>query len=436
MSLYNKNDLVLEELILFTTSNSSFTINQVNLALLKQDDKIIECCLKFPINYELYQQIEQQNLFNLKPEVKSPITGGKFLPEIEINLEITLKPDILPQLLETTNNPEEIANYLVNLSQQQSENKDIHPLLQTENWLCLSVKQTQNNKEIGYNTFWYYVNPSVINNPDTTSEQVSEGIVNFVKEWTQVNLATATQNFTNDILTDIGNIFQDFSNEIFLEPGKQDTIQNNPETLFDSIINFFDQDDWSYVKIEDNTALRLAFEGDNGRWNCYAKAREEQKQFIFYSICPVQIPEDKRLTISEFITRANYGMINGNFELDFNDGEIRYKTSIDVDGDKLSFALIKNLVYANVIMMDEYLPGIINVIESDISPELAINPIEQNQEINQSSDEIEQLPLIIAVDEQKEDIKTQNRNPYILAILTPEEIAQFHHALQVMPPYQ
>ncbi|WP_217360014.1 YbjN domain-containing protein, partial [Anabaena sp. UHCC 0253] len=133
---------------------------------------------------------------------------------------------------------------------------------------------------------------------------------------------------------------------------------------------------------------------------------------------------------------ANYGMINGNFELDFNDGEIRYKTSIDVDGDKLSFALIKNLVYANVIMMDEYLPGIINVIESDISPELAINPIEQNQEINQSSDEIEQLPLIIAVDEQKEDIKTQNRNPYILAILTPEEIAQFHHALQVMPPYQ
>jgi hypothetical protein len=156
MSLYNKNDLVLEELILFTKTKSYFTINKVNLALLKQDDKIIECRLNFPINYDLYQQIEQQNLFNLKPEVKGPITGGKFLPEIDIDLEITLKPDILPQLLEATNNPEEIANYLVNLSQhfdfaqcEQSENTEIHPLLQTENWLCLSVKQNQNNQEIG-----------------------------------------------------------------------------------------------------------------------------------------------------------------------------------------------------------------------------------------------------------------------------------------------
>ncbi len=367
----------LTHLTLFTSTNSSISLSTINLSLHQKDDTIREIRLIFSINFDIYQQIEQQNLFNLKPEVKSPITGGKFLPQIDINLEITLKPDIFPQLLSTTNNPEEIANYLVNLSQQQSENTEIHPLLQTENWLCLSIKQTQNSKEIGYNTFWYYVNPGIINNPDTTSEQVSEGIVNFVKEWTQANLATATQNFTNDILTDIGSIFQDFTNEIFLETGKQDTIKNYQETLFDSIINFFDQDDWSYVKIEDNTALRLAFEGDTGRWNCYAKAREEQKQFAFYSICPFKVPEDKRLTIAEFITRANYGMINGNFELDFNDGEIRYKTSIDVDGDKLSFAIIKNLVYANVTMMDEYLPGIIAVIEGDVSPIEAIRAIEQ-----------------------------------------------------------
>jgi len=43
----------------------------------------------------------------------------------------------------------------------------------------------------------------------------------------------------------------------------------------------------------------------------------------------------------KFLTRANYGMMIGNFEMDFTDGEIRYKTSIDVEGDKLSSALIK-----------------------------------------------------------------------------------------------
>jgi hypothetical protein len=118
--------------------------------------------------------------------------------------------------------------------------------------------------------------------------------------------------------------------------------------------------------------LRIAFQGDNGKWTCYAKARVEQEQFVFYSVCPVNAPESKRLAIAEFLTRANSGMIIGNFELDFADGEIRYKTSIDVEGDSLSSALIKRVVYANVTMMDEYLPGIMSVISGDVSPEKAI----------------------------------------------------------------
>ncbi len=70
-------------------------------------------------------------------------------------------------------------------------------------------------------------------------------------------------------------------------------------------------------------------------------------------------------------------MTISNFELDFNDGEIRYKTSIDVEGDRLTSALIQRLVYTNVAMMDEYLPGIKAIIETGISPEEAIRAIEQ-----------------------------------------------------------
>jgi hypothetical protein len=122
--------------------------------------------------------------------------------------------------------------------------------------------------------------------------------------------------------------------------------------------------------------LLTAFQDENGKWTCYAKARVEQQQFVFYSVCPVNAPENKRLAIAEFLTRANSGMIIGNFELDFADGEIRYKTSIDVKGDFLSFELIKQLVYANVTMMDEYLPGIISVIDGDVLPKDAIAQIE------------------------------------------------------------
>ncbi|MEO3703679.1 hypothetical protein [Trichormus azollae] len=69
--------------------------------------------------------------------------------------------------------------------------------------------------------------------------------------------------------------------------------------------------------------------------------REEQQQFVFYSVCPVTAPKYQRQAM------ANSDMIIGNFKLDFHYGEIRYKRSIDVEGDRLSFAWINNLIYAN-----------------------------------------------------------------------------------------
>jgi hypothetical protein len=142
------------------------------------------------------------------------------------------------------------------------------------------------------------------------------------------------------------------------------------------MVNFFVADDWPFVQLPDQPALHINFQGKNGSWNCYARTKEEQDQFVFYSICPVNAPEDKRLAVAEFITRANCGMMIGNFELDFTDGEISYKTSIDVEGDRLSSALIQRLVYANVMMMDQYLPGMLSVIYGSVSPVDAIAQIE------------------------------------------------------------
>jgi len=142
--------------------------------------------------------------------------------------------------------------------------------------------------------------------------------------------------------------------------------------ILNTAIDFFQQDEWAFTQIEDQPILRLGFQGENGQWNCYAQAREEQSQLLFYSICPVKAPEGKRMAVAELLTRANYGMFIGNFELDFSDGEIRYKTSIDVEGSQLSPALVKPLVYANVLMMDRYLPGIMSVIYGNVSPAEAV----------------------------------------------------------------
>ncbi|MEM8604328.1 MAG: YbjN domain-containing protein, partial [Cyanobacteria bacterium P01_H01_bin.121] len=122
--------------------------------------------------------------------------------------------------------------------------------------------------------------------------------------------------------------------------------------------------------------IHFSFKGDNGAWNCYAQALEDDQQFAFYSVLTVQAPVEKRPLMAEFITRANYSLIIGNFEMDYDDGEIRYKTSIVVQDSRLDSALIRQIVYSNLFRVDQYLPGISGVLESGLTPEQAIDRVE------------------------------------------------------------
>lgn len=365
----------LEEDLTLNNSSNPLTIHATSLSVIKQNNKIIECRFTFGVNLELYQRISREKLFNLKTEVRAPMSGGNFLPNNDIQIETTLQPDLLPSLLEKASTPEEVANYILQLSQQLPQQTEVieNPLLNTKSWLCLSVKQQQSQGSVGYNTFWNYVNPSTINHPEASREQISKQIVDFFQQWTQANLSQATQELTKDFLEEISSVFGELVDENF--PDTEELSSTN-QSIFSAIVNFFELDDWQFVKIPQTSSLRLLCGGKNGQWTCYANAREEVSQFVFYSVCPVKVASHKRPNIIEFITRANSGMIMGNFEFDFVDGEVRYKTSIDVEGDRLSFTLIKQMVYANVTMMDEYLPGIMAVIESEVEVSEAISRIE------------------------------------------------------------
>ncbi|MBP8974021.1 MAG: YbjN domain-containing protein, partial [Anaerolineae bacterium] len=87
-----------------------------------------------------------------------------------------------------------------------------------------------------------------------------------------------------------------------------------------------------------------------------------------------------RPAVAEFLTRANFGLRIGNFELDYHDGEVRYKTSLDFEDEKLTPALIRNAVYPAVTTMDRYLPGLMKVVYGGRTPYEAIEEIEAESE--------------------------------------------------------
>ncbi len=147
--------------------------------------------------------------------------------------------------------------------------------------------------------------------------------------------------------------------------------------VLDEMKAFFDSDDWNTTELEEvPNVLRMGFRGDDAEWRCYAQANEQREIFLFYSVAQLKVPDGRRVAVAEFLTRANYGMLIGNFEMDVNDGEVRFKTSVDVEGTTLGLPLARRIVYANVMTMDRYLGGIMGVAFGGLEPREAIARIE------------------------------------------------------------
>ncbi|MFN9516699.1 MAG: YbjN domain-containing protein [Pseudanabaena sp.] len=154
-------------------------------------------------------------------------------------------------------------------------------------------------------------------------------------------------------------------------------IEGNPIPILEVVINFFKENNWSFSQHETEPILQMGYQGENCDWTCVVRIRESPSQFIFYSVCPINIPTKKRLAISEFLTRANFGLIVGNFEMDFQDGEVRYKTyAINGENNPLNSELIGQLIFVNVMTMDKYLPALMSVLYANVPIDQAIQQIE------------------------------------------------------------
>lgn len=144
--------------------------------------------------------------------------------------------------------------------------------------------------------------------------------------------------------------------------------------MLDVVRSFLQEDDWPFEEFETEagTAVRTAFQGRNGQCDTVGILREETRQVLFYSLYPEPIPEERRTSVGELVLRANDDLILGNFELDLDDGALRFKTSIDVSEDELTVGLLRPLVLANVLTLDTFLPAIRQVTAGEASPAEAV----------------------------------------------------------------
>ncbi len=132
-------------------------------------------------------------------------------------------------------------------------------------------------------------------------------------------------------------------------------------------------DGWRFNLDQRNEIVQLEVRGVNANLRLIVYVDEEQESFLCNTHTNLKIPYAKRLQICEFMNRVNYEMVNGNFEMDMEDGEIRYRTSLDLSGAEASKDQILNLIWNGAQSFDTFFPGMMELLYENCTPEQAVS---------------------------------------------------------------
>ncbi|MEO5725209.1 MAG: YbjN domain-containing protein [Ilumatobacteraceae bacterium] len=148
--------------------------------------------------------------------------------------------------------------------------------------------------------------------------------------------------------------------------------------VFDAVIAFLVERGYIDANARDDnddTVVRLDGSGENGAWLLWIASDEDTQRCVVYSTANFMVEPERRTAMLELQSRINVTLAVGNFELDLDNGQTAFRTSIDVEDDRLSEALLTQLVAANVETFDSYLPALEAVAHRGTDPVEALAAI-------------------------------------------------------------
>ena len=155
------------------------------------------------------------------------------------------------------------------------------------------------------------------------------------------------------------------------------------KSIADAINSFLTKDDWHFSFDDQRGLFKFGLNLKGRIKNVRYIVDVKDDEYVVYAISPIGADEDdekKMAIMAEFICRANYGLKNGNFELDMRDGEIRYKSFVDCEGLTPTTEMVRNSIHCPAAMFDRYGDGIVDIIFGNSTAKEAVAKCEKSPE--------------------------------------------------------
>ena len=142
-------------------------------------------------------------------------------------------------------------------------------------------------------------------------------------------------------------------------------------SLFQVLYKILSQNGWEFDFDDKNGIIKLDIRGISTNFHAFLLIDEEQESLLCNTHINQRIPYSKRLEVCDFMSRINYELVNGNFEMDLDNGEIRYRTFLDLADAEPSQDQVLNIVWNGVLGFDTYYPGLMKLVYGNLSAEEA-----------------------------------------------------------------
>ena len=123
----------------------------------------------------------------------------------------------------------------------------------------------------------------------------------------------------------------------------------------DQFADYFDNEERAYERTEDGFGgIRIRFDIGCKLGTITESIFIYEETLIVLAQCVPRVDENQRTHAAEYLTRVNYELHLGNFQLDFDTGDIMYRVSQSLGEDELSKDIITKIIYMPLAMFKKY----------------------------------------------------------------------------------
>lgn len=270
--------------------------------------------IKLQVDVINLSEILDAQWFNYHPSVV--LQDVQFTAASPITLTLVLAPAVTAQLLQKDY---ELEHFLAAL---YKVNKDyISAVSQQENWFIVEAKQEQPTDDLLL--------------PEDANTKLSFG---FKTSW-----------------------YSTLVKELILER-KLSTPEVPSQTLMHEVTNLLIQQRIEYVVDEAN--LYIEFGQGAITWTEIIRINETDRVITCYANFPEAIPLAQLERVALVLMNENYSLEHGAFELDYEDGDLRFRSTV-LAFSQLDISHLAQVLGEHIEIMEQYIPAINQYINSN-----------------------------------------------------------------------